>query len=500
MTAQDAYDRLAEHHRRTAHFGSALALLQWDQRTLIPEQGHAFRAEQVATLARLIHSRNTDPRLGEDLAAAEAAAPDPDSPRGANLREWRRAYDRSVKVPEDLAVALARACARAETAWERARPANDWRAFLPHLETVLDLRRQEAAAVGYAHEPYDALLDVYEPYASAADLVPLFAALRPALAALLDRIRGAARRPDPAVLSRTVSAAEQEALCRRVAAALGYDFTAGRLDRTAHPFATRIAPGDIRITTRFRENRLDEALFGVIHEAGHALYEQGLPAADFGLPTGEAASLGVHESQSRLWENITARSRGFWTHFLPLAQAQVPALAGIGLDEFVLAVNEVRPSLIRTEADEVTYNLHVLLRFELELALVRGDLAARDLPGAWDEAMRRTLGLTPPDHASGVMQDVHWSSGLFGYFPTYTLGNVIAAQLAHAMRDELGDPEPAYARGDFAPQLAWLRERVHQHGGRYVPRDLVRRATGSEPDPAFLIRYLEDKYRLLYDL
>ncbi|MEW5774678.1 MAG: carboxypeptidase M32 [Thermodesulfobacteriota bacterium] len=500
MTAHDAYDRLVAHHRQTALFGSALALLHWDQRTHIPEKGHDCRAEQVAALARLIHSRNTDPRLGDDLAAAAAGPAEPDSPRAANLREMRRAYDRAARIPEDLAAALALACARAESAWERARPANDWKGFLPHLEEVLALRRQEAEAVGYAAEPYDALLDAYEPYATAADMVPLFAALRPALVALLDRIRGSARRPDPALLRRPIPAAAQEAFARQVAQAIGYDFAAGRLDRTAHPFATRIAPGDTRITTRFKEDRLAEALFGVIHEAGHALYEQGLPAGDFGLPTGEAVSLGLHESQSRLWENVTARSRGFWTHFLPLAQEQLPALAGIPLDDFVFAVNEVTPGLIRVDADEVTYNLHVLLRFELELALVRGDLPAADLPGAWNDAMRDTLGLTPPDFASGVMQDVHWSAGLFGYFPTYTLGNVIAAQLAAAMRRDLGDPEPMHAKGDFAPQLAWLREKIHVHGSRYAPRDLVRRATGAEPDPAFLIRYLEEKYGALYGL
>ena len=498
MPAPDAYARLVDHHRQTALFGSALALLHWDQRTQIPPAGHAWRAEQVAALARLIHVRNTDPRLAEDLAACEAAPGEPDSPQAANLRELRRAYDRAAKIPEDLAVALARACAQAERAREAARPANAWKAFFPHLAEVLSLRRQEAAAVGYAAEPYDALLDAYEPYATAADMAPLFAALRPALAALLDRIRGAARRPDPALLARPIPPAAQETFCRKVAAAMGYDFAAGRLDRTAHPFATRIAPGDTRITTRFREDRLAEALFGVIHEAGHALYEQGLPADDFGLPTGEAVSLGVHESQSRLWENMTARSRGFWTHFLPLAQQDLPALAGIGLDQFLLAVNEVRPGLIRVDADEVTYNLHVLLRFELELAMVRGDLEPADLPGAWNEAMAATLGVTPPDYASGVMQDVHWSAGLFGYFPTSTLGNVIAAQLAAAMRQALGAPEARYARGDFAPQLAWLREHVHQHGSRFRPRDLVRRATGAEPDPAFLIRYLEGKYGELY--
>ncbi len=500
MPPRESYDWLRRNSVDTALLGSANALLHWDQSTKMPELGQEYRAEQIALLAGLIHERRTDPRVGEalDKADAELLHDDPDAVERANLREWRRAYERAVKIPADLAVALARAAARGESAWRDARPAGDWAAFLPYLEEIVALRREEARAVGYAGEPYDALLDEYEPGETTATVEPVLRALREALPPLLDRILGAPRRPDTTILSREFPVDGQRALCRQAAATLGFDLRAGRLDPTAHPFSTRIAPGDVRITTRYDERDFAQAFFGTVHEAGHAMYSQGIPAAHFGTPCGMSVSLGVHESQSRLWENLVARSRGFWAHFLPLAQQRFASLNGVGLDDFVLAVNAVRPSLIRVEADEVTYNLHVLLRFELELALLRGDLEARDLPDAWNEKMRACLGLTPPDLASGAMQDVHWAAGLVGYFPTYTLGNLYSAQLYEAAEAELGPLEPRFARGDFLPLLAWLREKVHVHGSRYVPRELMRRATGQELGHEAFIRHLERKYSALY--
>jgi carboxypeptidase Taq len=506
MPPRESYDWLRAHAVETAYIGSALALLHWDQSTKMPAAGHAHRAAQVASLTGLLHARRTDPRVGEALAKARAELlrDDPHSELAANVREWQRAYDRAVRIPADLAVATARAAALGETAWQRARPGSDWRSFLPYLEEIVRLRREEAEAVGYAGEPYDALLDEYEPGETAAGLEPVLAGLRRELVPLLDRILGAPRRPDRTLLSRHVPLEAQRALCREAAAAIGFDFEAGRLDSTAHPFSTRIGPGDVRITTRYNEHAFDEALFGAIHEAGHALHSQGIPGAHFGTPCGVSVSLGVHESQSRLWENMVARSRGFWRHFLPRAAGHVAALEGVALDDLVLAVNAVRPSLIRTEADEVTYNLHVLLRFGLELALLRGQLQPRDLPGAWDEAMRSLLGLTPPELADGVMQDVHWAAGLVGYFPTYTLGNLYAAQLFEAAGRELGGGaqglDERFAAGEFASLLDWLRAKVHVHGSRYAPRELMRRATGAELDHGAFMRYLTAKYEALYGL
>ena len=368
-----------------------------------------------------------------------------------NLREWRRDYDRATKIPQDLAVALAKATAEGETAWERTRPENDWETFKPFLVTVVALKREEAQALGYVAEPYDAHLDLFEPGETAAALAPLLGELRVSLLRVLEAVQGSRRRPQAEVVRRHFPVEGQERLARLAAQSLGYDFAGGRLDRTAHPFSVDIGPGDVRITTRFDERSFSQAFFGTLHETGHALYDQGLPADHWGAPLGDPVSLGIHESQSRLWENLVGRSLGFWRFFYPRAQEIFPALQGMPLNTFHFAINGVKPSLIRTEADEVTYNLHILLRFELERALMNGDLEVADLPGAFNDKMQAYLGLTPPSPGQGVMQDIHWSAGLFGYFPTYTLGNLYAAQFYARAAAELGPLEEEFARGDFAP-------------------------------------------------
>lgn len=501
MSPQEAYDWLRQHSLETSHLDSLGHLLGWDQRTQIPPKGHPHRHAQFAMLAKWLHQRETDPCRGDMLAAVEGSEliRDPLSEAAVNVREWRRDFDRATKIPQDLAVALAQAAAEGETAWEQTRPHSDWPAFRPYLERLVELKRQEAEALGYAGEPYDPLLDDFEPGETTAVLVPLLAALRDALVRLLDAILGSTRRPDRDLLRRHFPRAAQEHFARLAAAKIGYDFAAGRLDPTAHPFSTGIGPGDVRITTRYDENFFPMAFFGVLHEAGHALYDQGLPAEHWGTPLGEAVSLGIHESQSRMWENLVGRSLGFWKFFYPEAQKLFPALAGVSLGAFHLAVNEVRPDLIRTEADEVTYNLHILLRFELERALVQGDLQVADLPDAWNEKMRTFLGLTPPNHGLGVMQDVHWSAGHLGYFPTYTLGNLYAAQFFAKAAKDLGDLGASFARGDFAPLLTWLREKIHRQGKRYRPRQLVQVVTDEDLNPAYLISYLTQKFGELYN-
>ncbi len=500
MTPEAAYRWLAEHSRETAYLKSVSHLLGWDQRTYIPPRGHPHRHNQFAMLAKWIHARITDPRVGEALARVEGSelVQDPGAVAAVNVREWRRDYDRATKIPQDLAVALAKATAEGETAWERTRPDNDWETFKPFLVTVVALKREKAQALGYAAEPYDALLDGYEPGETAGGLAPLLDELREALIRILDAVQASPRRPQSEVVRRQFPVADQERFARLAAESLGYDFAGGRLDRTAHPFSVDIGPGDVRITTRFDEHNFRQAFFGTLHETGHALYDQGLPPDHWGTPRGDTVSLGIHESQSRLWENFVGRSLSFWRFFYPRAQQIFPALDGLPLEVFHFAINDVKSSLIRTEADEVTYNLHILLRFELERALMNGDLQVEDLPGAWNDKMRAFLGLTPPGPGQGVMQDIHWSAGLFGYFPTYTLGNLYAAQFFAKAAADLGPLEERFAAGDFAPLLTWLRERIHSQGNRLWARPLVKEVTGEELTPRYLVRYLRQKFGALY--
>jgi len=501
MNPQDAYQWLLSHHVETTYLESMRNLLGWDQRTHMPAKGHIHRANQLANIARFIHLRRTAPQIGEMLAAVEGTRllEDPRSVEAVNVREWRRAFDRAVKIPEKLAVELARVSSEAETVWQNARPKNDWAAFKSYLQRIIALKREEAELIGYSSEPYDALLDEYEPGETARSLEPLFTELRKGLVALLERIEGSPRKPDTACLHGYFPPYEQESFARKVVERLGYDFEAGRLDPTAHPFSVDIGPGDVRITTRYDSGFFNTALFGTIHEAGHAIYQQGLLGEHWGTPMGQAVSLGIHESQSRLWENLVGRSMSFWKHFYALAQKHFPALQGVSVDAFHFAINEVRPSLIRVEADEVTYNLHVLLRFELELALLRGDLEVESLPEVWNDKMKSYLGSTPPDYSSGVMQDIHWAIGAVGYFPTYTLGNLYAAQLFRKATTDLGNLEEQMSSGEFGSLLDWLRKNIHSQGSRYLPRDLISQATGEDLNPNHLIKYLEAKYAVLYD-
>ncbi len=501
MGAQESYDELIRRSRERSVLASCSALLGWDEQTYMPTGGAENRGNQLALLAGLQHERATDPKLGELLEEVEGSplVADPDSPESANVRELRRSYDRQTKLPRTLVEDLARATSHGHAEWVVARKENDFPRLRPALETIFHLKRSEAECLGYLDEPYDALLDEYEPGARSRELVPLFDALQADLIPLVSAIERAPRKPDRSILHRSYPIDRQRVLGTSVAINVGFDFKHGRLDPTAHPFCTGIGPGDTRITTRYDEHNFSDAFFGVLHEVGHGLYDQGLDPAHHGTPMGEAVSLGIHESQSRLWENAVGRSRPFWDYWFKIARSIFhESLAGVSQDDFVFAINVVERSLIRVQADEVTYNLHVLLRFDLERALLRGDLAVADLPGAWAEKSRHYLGVSPSHDAEGCLQDIHWSAGLIGYFPTYTLGNLYCAQLFAQADADLGGLYEDFSRGRFKPLLGWLRDKIHRQGQRYRAADLARRITGAPLDHAPLVRSLWLKYRELY--
>jgi carboxypeptidase Taq len=499
MTA--AYAALCRHFRDVALLGSTSALLAWDQETCLPKGAGDRRADQLALLAGLAHERATDPRVGAWLAACEAdAAVTADADRAANVRGWRRDFDRATKLPPALVTELAEVESKAQQAWAEARAQDRFRQFAPWLQRMVALQQQKADCLRRAGQSrWDALADLYEPGMNAADLARVFGPLRQRLVALRERLAGG-RAVDDGFSRIAFAEDKQEAFVRAVLAAMGFDPQFGRLDRSAHPFCTKVGD-DVRLTTRFHRDRVLDALGSTMHEGGHGLYEQGLPAEHFGAPLGEAVSLGIHESQSRLWENHVGRSAAFWEWCWPIAQRHLgDGCRGFDATAVHRAANVVRPSLIRVEADEATYDLHVMVRFDLEQRLLDGSLPVDALPGEWNRLYREFLGITPPDDRQGCLQDVHWSCGLFGYFPTYTLGNLYAAQIAEAADRELGGLAAQFARGDFTPLREWLRRRVHQHGRRHEPAELCRLATGSELSPEPFLRHLERKLGAVYGL
>jgi carboxypeptidase Taq len=503
MNHDHAYAELIRRAREWSLLGSCANVLGWDERTYMPHQGSAHRAEQMALLARMGHEMLTTPAVGELLAAVEGSplVRDESTDAAVNVRELRRIYNRAVKVPKELVEEIARVTTRAQQVWQEARAANDFASFQPWLEKVVQLKREEAQAVGYRTVPYDALLDEYEPGATTADITQLFAALREELTPLVAAIAASGRKPRRDILEREYPVERQKEFGEAAARAIGFDFTAGRLDTTTHPFCSGIGPGDCRITTRYNARHLNESIFGILHESGHAIYEQGLIPEHFGTPLGSFASLGIHESQSRLWENQVGRGRPFWDHFFPRAKEMFPeALSDIALDDFHFAINDVRPSFIRVEADEATYNMHIILRFELEQALVSGDLQPADVPRAWNEKFDKSFRMTPPNDAQGCLQDIHWSMGGIGYFPTYTLGNLYAAQFMEAARRDLGDLDDDFRRGEFGRMKGWLNEKIHCPGQRFRAATLCEHVTGRPLSHKPLVNYLRDKYAPLYQL
>jgi carboxypeptidase Taq len=498
-----AFEELCSLAREAALIESIEANLGWDERTYMPPAAGPYRAEQMTYLSGLAHKKRTSPRLGDllsQLAGSELAS-DPQSDAGATIRQLKRQYDKRIKLPQALVEELTRASVLGQQAWVKARQDDDFASFAPHLEKIYHLKRQQAECLGYKESPYDALLDDFEPDAKTADVARVLAGLRAELVPLVQAIMQCGRRGPVEILQREYPAAAQEAFAKAAAAAIGFDFTRGRLDVTHHPFCTGLGPHDCRITTRYDERFFNTAFFGTLHEAGHGIYDQGLRVDQFGLPPGTYLSLGVHESQSRMAENLVGRSRAFWLHFFPQLQGAFPAAVGdVKLDAFFWAINHVAPSLIRVEADEATYNLHIIVRFELEQALLSQDLAVGDLPGAWREKYQQYLGIEPINDADGSLQDVHWSAALVGYFPTYSLGNLYAVQFFEQADRDLGGLDAMFARGEFQPIKQWLNEKIHHRGQCYTAAELVQLITGKPLSHAPLIRHLRTKLSPLYGL
>ena len=485
------------HARRVAVLASVEALLGWDELTMMPAAAGPYRADQAAAIATLVHRERTDPAQGERL---ERLADGPLAQVGtaaqqAAIRLLRHDFVKQSRLPPRLVEELARTGVEAQQAWAKARAESSWPMLEPWLRRMFDLKREQAACQRPDLDPYDALMDDYEPGARWRQIATRFERLREGLVPLVGACVGARRRPDDAVLRRSFPVDAQRHFVREVAERIGFDFSRGRLDTTDHPFCSTMGPDDCRITTRWDEHSLSTALYGVLHEAGHGLYEQGLARDWFGLPPGEAASLGIHESQSRLWENLVGRSRPFWDWCFPLARRAFPAvLADVDAAQVHEALLVVRPSFIRVEADEVTYNLHVMLRFDLERALVHGDLAIADLPDAWNARFESDFGMRPPTAAEGVLQDIHWPAGLVGYFPTYTLGNIFAAQLMHEAETRIPDLAGQFAAGRFESLLQWMREHVHAAGRTLESDRLVEKASGKTVSEQWLLDSLRRRY------
>ncbi|KAA1257705.1 Thermostable carboxypeptidase 1 [Rubripirellula obstinata] len=502
---QTLFDSVCDDAREAMLLQTIADTMEWDGQTGLPTKAGDYRADQVSMLRGEVHAKRTASSYGDRLIqlAETVKDADPHSDVAATVIELHRDYDRNRRLPADLVRATSMATVRGQQKWEAARKADDFSLFRDSLIDIVKLKREAGDCIsdGTDRSCYEALLDEYEPGARVDQLQATFDSLRGPLVELIAAIKDAPKQSDVSILQRSFPIDAQREFSKKVSAAIGFDFQRGRLDETSHPFCTTLGPNDIRILTRFEQHWLPGGLFGTLHEAGHGMYEQGLRADWFGLPPGSYVSLGMHESQSRLWENQVGRSREFWTWLLDDAKAAFePSIDDVGLDSFYHAVNTIRPSLIRVEADEATYNLHILIRFDLERQLIERHIEVADLPDAWNARYESDLGITPPSDADGVLQDVHWSAGLIGYFPTYTLGNLASAQLYEAAEQSIGDLPDQISRGDFGPLADWLRTNVHESGRCYSSDQLIKKVTGKPLSAKPLMNYLTLKLSPLYGL
>ncbi len=497
-----AYEELKTRLGEIVDLMGAASVLGWDHRTQMPRNGAVARSEQMGTLTKLMHTMFASPEMGKliDEAAPWAEEQGYDSLEASLVRVVRHDYEKLVRVPPELSAEMSRTAAIAEPVWQEAREASDWSMFQPYLEKVIELRRQYVDCFEPADEDYDILLDDYEPGMKTAEVRAVFDELKAGLVPLIAEVAERADAVDDSFLTGDFPIDAQKHVEGKILADFGFTADSWRLDETVHPFATRSGMDDIRLTTKHHEDNM-HSIFSSMHEFGHGIYEYGGDRAFARTTLARGASLGFHESQSRMWENLVGRSRPFWQHYFPLVQEAFPAqMNGLDAEGFYRGVNRVKPSLIRIDADEATYNLHIILRFELEQEMITGRLSAADVPGAWDAKMMEYLGVEVPDVADGALQDTHWAGGAIGYFSTYALGNVVSAQLWQRISDEIPDVYEQIGRGEFSQLREWLREHVHQHGRKYMPQELLQRVVGSKMDPKPLLAYLRGKLGEIYAL
>lgn len=489
--------------KKMRSYEEALNVMYWDLRTGAPRKGVDTRSEVIGVLSGELFKMSVSDDMKKYLEALSASGTLErlDEINRKLVEECKKEYDRSKKIPPDKYEAYVVLTSQAESVWEEAKSKSDFAMFQPYLEKIVAANLEFVELWGYEGHRYNTLLDMYEPGMTVEKLDALFAGVREKLVPLVAAIQAAPNAPDTSFLRQTYAIDKQKQFSLFILKELGYDFEAGRLDESVHPFATGLNPGDVRITTRYLEHDVTSALFGTIHECGHALYEQNLSPDLIGTPLCTGTSMGIHESQSRFWENMVGRSRSFWGKYYPKLQELYPEqFRSVSVDSFYRAINHVEPSLIRIEADELTYNLHIMIRYEIEKALFDGSLQVADLPAYWNEKYKEYLGIVPDNDGVGVLQDVHWAGGAFGYFPSYSLGNMYAAQIRHTLENDLGDLDALIEKGEFESIKSWLTERIYRYGKLLTPHEIVTQITGEELNPDYLIRYLRDKYNGIYKL
>lgn len=495
------FNRLKEKFAEVSDINSASNILQWDQEVYMPAGSAQARAEALSTLSRISHEKFTSPEMGGLIEEVSpwALSKGPDSDEAGTLRALKRDHDRAVKLTPEFVAEFSKTVSLAMEAWQGAKAKSDFQAFKPHLEKIVDLSRKKAAMLGCAKNPYDALLDEFEPGMTKLQVEKAFSELREGLVPVVAKIIENKSRVSNKILSRALNEEKQFDFVREITKALGYDLTRGRQDKSAHPFTTTFSINDVRITTRIQKKWFPGALYASIHECGHALYDQGVDQSYERTPLSGGTSLGIHESQSRMWENLVGRSSPFCSWLLPRLKKEFPSqFSKVETEEFYRAVNKSGPSLIRIESDEATYNLHVLLRFEIESALLEGNLKVEDAPAAWNEKMKKYLGVRPKNDAEGILQDIHWSCGSIGYFPTYTLGNLVSVQLFNKALSEIPGLYSGFEKGDFKPLLDWLRKNIHVHGRKYTANELLKRTVNDTLKVQPFISYIENKYSEIY--